>query len=294
MRREGMERLCQDLQEGKIPFLGPEDEFRWSGCTLCGLCCLDTDILLTPYDILRLRRHLGCTTSDLLTRGLVEVFPGGSSGLPLAMIAFRSAEGKPSVCPFLIPVVDARKLGELTLGQGKLSLEDLEAARIPDRFACGVYPVRPTVCRSSPLGRLTMWPVDEHSPRLFYHPPGSFCPAIQKEGRTQVARWIDDNDIKPYWDASEALQRLCSTMLGKGLVMKDSTEQAVAILWRLAASILYDFDAVSLVLDESAKNRTEEDIGEDMKFLAQLFRMVETVADSIPHVKEIPDGKLGR
>ena len=63
-----LNRLYKNMEEGKVPFLGPDDDFQWSGCNMCGLCCFDTEILLNPYDILRLRRHLGMTTTDLLSK----------------------------------------------------------------------------------------------------------------------------------------------------------------------------------------------------------------------------------
>ncbi|MDA8186962.1 MAG: YkgJ family cysteine cluster protein [Dehalococcoidales bacterium] len=293
MNTRDLERLYRDVEQGKIPFLAQGDEFKWSGCTMCGLCCFDIDILLNPYDILRLRRHLSCTTSDLIQRGLVEIFPGGNSGLPLAMIKFRKVDKKTSLCPFLAPVVDGEKLRELTKGKEKPSPEDLEAARIPKRLACGIYSARPAVCRSSPLGRMSVRSKDGEGTRnLFYQPPTAFCPACQGEGRVKGAKWIEDNGVQPYWDASERFQNIFSTLFENGLVLKEGGDRAVAILWNLAAGILYDFDSLDFVTKEFPQNRVREDGEEDLRLLTQLLQMVEAIATTVPQVKKMVESKV--
>ena len=282
MNTEQLERLYKDVEQGKIPFLAQQDEFKWSGCTMCGRCCFDIDILLNPYDILRLRSHLGCTTSDLIERGLVEIFPGGNSGLPLAMITFRKVDEQTSLCPFMAPVVAGEKLRELTKGKDKLNIEDLEAARIPKRLACGIYPARPTVCRSSPLGRMSVRSKEgEDTRNLFYQPPTPSCPACQGEGHVKVGKWIEDNNVQPYWDASERFQNLFPTLFDNGLVLREGGDRAIGILWNLAAGILYDFDALDVVTQEFPQNRTREDSEEDQRLLTLLFQMVEAIATMV-------------
>ena len=290
MNTEQLERLYKDVQQGKVPFLAQKDNLKWSGCTMCGRCCFDIDILLNPYDILKLRRHLGCTTSDLIERGLVEIFPGGNSGLPLAMITFHKVDEETSLCPFAAPVVDGAKLRELAKGKDKLTIEDLEVVRIPKRLACGVYPARPAVCRSSPLGRMSIRSKEGDDTRnLFYQPPIPSCPACQGEGQVKVAKWIEDNDVQPYWDASERFQNLFPTLFDNGLVLKEGGDRAVGMLWNLAAGVLYDFDALDLVTKEFPQNRTREDGGEDQRLLTQLFQIVEAIAITLPQMNEMSE-----
>lgn len=290
MNTEQLERLYKDVEQGKVAFLAQEDEFQWSGCTMCGRCCFDIDILLNPYDILRLRRHLGCTTSDLIERGLVEIFPGGNSGLPLAMITFRKVEEETSLCPFLAPVVDGQKLRELTKAKDKLTMEDLEAARILKRLACGIYPARPTVCRSSPLGRISIGSKDGGNTRnLFYQPPIPSCPACQGEGQVKVAKWIEDNNVQPYWDASERFQNLFPTLFDKGLVLREGVDRATVVLWNVAAAILYDFDSLDHLSQEFPQNRYREDADEDKRLLSHLFQIVEALV--APRAQKSIDGK---
>ena len=288
MKTEHLERFCGDVAQGRVPLLTLKDEFQWSGCTMCGLCCFGTDTVLSPYDILRIRRHLGCTTSDLIQRGLVEVFAGGSSGLPLAMIALRKLDNGGKVCPFLQPVVDGQKSRERTKGKGEPSPEDVKAARTPKRLACGVYPARPAVCRSSPLGRLTVLSKRaEDTKHVFCHPPTASCRAIQGEGRVRVADWIKDNGVQPYWDASERFNRLFSVMLRNGLVLREGIDRPVATLWTLAATILYDFDAVEVLAREFPQNRRREDAEEDRRLLSRLCQLVEMIVKSLPPAKDV-------
>ena len=56
-------------------------------------CCRDLNQFLTPYDILRLRAHLGVTTGEFLSRHASE-HTGPETGLPIITLRtdFRNGE----------------------------------------------------------------------------------------------------------------------------------------------------------------------------------------------------------
>jgi len=84
-------------------------------------CCRRLNLVLTPYDVLRLKARLGLESGDFIER--YTVVASGQNGWPLPRLAMREdAEG---TCPFLAD-------------QG-----------------CGVYADRPGACRTYPLGRAT-------------------------------------------------------------------------------------------------------------------------------------------
>ncbi|MCB2186141.1 MAG: YkgJ family cysteine cluster protein [Deltaproteobacteria bacterium] len=84
-------------------------------------CCRRLNLVLTPYDVLRLRTHLGLTCLEFLERHAI-VEPG-QNGWPLPRLKMNEdAEG---ACPFVSPA------------------------------GCTVYPDRPGACRMYPLGRAT-------------------------------------------------------------------------------------------------------------------------------------------
>ena len=68
--------------------LGLDDEFRFrchKGIACFNKCCENADVLLTPYDVLRLARRFGLTTREFIDRYTVdaELDPHGTPGLKL-------------------------------------------------------------------------------------------------------------------------------------------------------------------------------------------------------------------
>ncbi len=96
-------------------------------------CCKKIDISLTPYDILRLQKHLKLTSNEFLSQYTIP-FEMDKDGMPGVKI--KTTEDNPA-CPFL--------------------QED----------GCGVYEDRPTVCRYYALGLMSMRkensPTDENA-----------------------------------------------------------------------------------------------------------------------------------
>ncbi|RKZ92400.1 MAG: YkgJ family cysteine cluster protein [Candidatus Parabeggiatoa sp. nov. 1] len=85
-------------------------------------CCKRIDILLTPYDILRLKKRLALTANEFLAQYTVP-YEMDSHGMP--GIKIRTADDNPA-CPFL------------------------------SEEGCSVYEDRPTVCRYYALGLMSM------------------------------------------------------------------------------------------------------------------------------------------
>ncbi len=83
-------------------------------------CCRDLNQFLTPYDILRLKTHLGLSSGEFLAQ-YTSRHIGPESGLPI--VALRPKAGQERICPF----VSSR--------------------------GCTVYVDRPSSCRTYPLVR---------------------------------------------------------------------------------------------------------------------------------------------
>ena len=104
----------------------PTIERREKFCFHCGTdvpcfnaCCRDLELVLQPFDVLRLRKALGLSSRDFIHRsGEPTLLDAGFPAIRLKML--EDAEG---TCPF---VEDA---------------------------GCSVYPHRPAACRMYPLGR---------------------------------------------------------------------------------------------------------------------------------------------
>lgn len=104
--------------------LKADDMFCFSchrGVSCWNACCHDADVMLTPYDILRLSRRLTIRPGEFVDRYAFES-EWERAGLPMARLRMRGEDGK-----------------------GACVLLDGDAG-------CGVYADRPVTCRYYPLG----------------------------------------------------------------------------------------------------------------------------------------------
>ena len=104
------------------------------GIACWNACCGNIDIALTPYDILRLKRRLGLTSSEFLVQYTLpyEMEKDGITGVKL----------KP--------------------------VENGSACRFMTADGCDVYSDRPTACRYYPVALLSMRRQDEYTDRSSY------------------------------------------------------------------------------------------------------------------------------
>lgn len=104
------------------------------GISCWNACCANIDISLTPYDIVRLKKHLGITSTEFLREYTVpyEMEKDGIAG-----VKFRPVDGG-TACRFMKPE------------------------------GCGVYADRPTACRYYPVALLSMRKQDEYTDTQSY------------------------------------------------------------------------------------------------------------------------------
>jgi Fe-S-cluster containining protein len=138
-------------------------------CRGCGhLCCVDTEVLVTPPEAARLiwylRRHLEL---DAYPRDngfqWGAMFLGGSSGLPVVQLNFIPLDKtKPDGsrhCPFLAPVYGANH-------------------RWLNMAWCAVRQARPGACRIYPVGRM-IGQADPNQPENWQYRVVSRCPGFE-------------------------------------------------------------------------------------------------------------------
>lgn len=208
-------------------------------------CCQTPTVILSPYDLLRLKQGLGITSTALLERYTrQEIEP--NSNLPVVFIdAFRSPEGG---CPFL--------------GEG----------------GCTVYPHRPAACRLFPLtmgSRLTPDGVEDH----YFCRRLDYCRGFDAEPEWTVASWMADQGFVEYDQGRrEWLKILLKAALTEELL-------ADALVQDLFATLAYDLDRFRrLVLDPvflEAYDLKAEDINnlqtDDLALLKFSYRLLPTV-----------------
>jgi Fe-S-cluster containining protein len=110
--------------ESAFVSIEPDAPFRFAchpGVACFNECCRDLNQLLTPYDVLRLKRGLGLKSQHFLVQYTLR-HTGPGSGLPV--VTLKPADPERLTCAFVTP------------------------------GGCRVYPDRPSSCRMYPLVRL--------------------------------------------------------------------------------------------------------------------------------------------
>lgn len=158
--------------------LGLEERFRFrchKGIACFNKCCENTDILLTPYDVVRLKNRLDLSSREFIDRYTrdSELDAHGTPGLKLGHRAGSAA------CVFLAP------------------------------GGCGVYEDRPAACRYYALGMMSMRRKDSSADEDSYfvvkedHCLGHFEPHEQT-----VGEYRREQDVERYDEANREWRRI--------------------------------------------------------------------------------------
>jgi Fe-S-cluster containining protein len=187
--------------------LAPGTTFRFA-CTprvpCFNACCRDLQQVLTPYDVLCLKRFLKLSASEFLRRYTIDA-TGPGTGLPVVSLRFNPDDDL--ACPFVTA------------------------------HGCRVYPARPASCRTYPLARglsrnRATGQLAEHW-AVIREP---HCRGFESRQTHTVGTWIDDQDIAEYNRFNDTLLDLITL---KHRIHPGPLAPAIASRVRTA---LYDLD----------------------------------------------------
>jgi len=159
--------------------LGPDDSFRFAcdpGVSCFNACCRDLNQFLTPYDTLRLARHMGMDSGDFLSR-YTGVHTGPQTGLPV--VTLKPGDKVFSTCPFV------------------------------SEEGCRVYADRPASCRIYPLIRVltrSRETGEAHARYMLLKEP--HCHGFSHGVPQTVRQWMADQGLYPYNEINDALMTL--------------------------------------------------------------------------------------
>ncbi len=131
-------------------------------------CCSNIDILLTPYDILRLKNRLRLSSGEFLSK-YAYVMIDEKSSLPHVMLKMQDDENK--TCPFVTPE------------------------------GCTVYADRPANCRYYPIGQGTLKKSGEKGPEdeeFYFFINEAHCLGYQEDKEWTIESWRIDQEVKAY------------------------------------------------------------------------------------------------
>ena len=195
----------QVLKDG--PRLGLDDTFRF-GChnklDCFNHCCHDVNILLTPYDIIRMKNRVGMKSEDFLDRYCVIPF---SENLKYPIVMLKMSDDDELSCPFL---------------------------KTPD--GCSIYEDRPWSCRMYPLGRAAPPKQDTREETFYFLVSEEFCKGHETDKEWTVAQWLDNQGVSDYDQMGGFFQEIAQHERLQGA--EDLSVEALDMLFM----VCYDID----------------------------------------------------
>ncbi len=129
-------------------------------------CCAGLRLILTPYDILRLKNRLRLSSGEFLERH-TDIDEENPSRFP--MVKLRMTRDESRSCPFVT------------------------------RQGCAVYEDRPGACRLYPLGRASArTPGEERLKEKFFLVREPHCMGFQEEKTWTVSQWLNHEGMPDY------------------------------------------------------------------------------------------------
>jgi uncharacterized protein len=244
-----------NLQVVRPVKLTPESRFRFRchpGVSCFTACCGKTTLILTPYDILRLKQRLGITSTEFLER-YTRRDVHDKSGLPLVIMDMPRYEG---ICPFVRPVE-----------------------------GCLVYSDRPATCRYYPVGQGSLV-TEEGLEEFYFLVSEEHCKGFEEADEWTVETWKRDQGAD-YYD--EMNREWKSMMLRRSSVGKPDIDDKTADLFYM---VMYDLDRFRRFIftsrflnvfkvDEDTQQRIYDDDLELLNFGYQYLKMVLKIEDTI-------------
>ncbi|MGC1954643.1 MAG: YkgJ family cysteine cluster protein [Gammaproteobacteria bacterium] len=160
----------------EMPFQSPvqptqltlESEIQFDchpGISCFNACCKNIDITLTPYDIVRLRKHLGVTSQEFVAR-FTRPFEMDHHGMPGLKLLTKPGT---SECVFL------------------------------EESGCGVYRDRPAACRYYALGSMGMRKKDGSVVEdLYFLVKEPHCRGHEQPKTLTVRQYRQEQGVEPY------------------------------------------------------------------------------------------------
>lgn len=216
------------------PRLGLDDKFSFScqpGISCFNHCCVDVNIFLSPYDVLRLRKRLGMNSEEFLDKYAIMPIQRDMT-TPVVMVKMDEDEGK--ACPFLT------------------------------EKGCGVYTDRPWPCRMYPLGLAS--PGEGSGEEQFYFLlKEDVCQGHEAGQEYTVSEWMTTQEIEEYNEMGKLYSEI---MLHPKIVDgKELAPRPLNMLWTACYDLdkfrhfLFDtsfFDKFDIDADEIERLKTDD------------------------------------
>ncbi len=149
------------------PLTGNTFKFRcYKGIECFTKCCADLKLVLTPYDILRMKNRLGIPSDNFLDK-YTDQETDSQSRFPMVRLKMNQDEKRS--CPFVSP------------------------------DGCTIYEDRPGACRIYPLGRAATKPdVRTNALEKFFLVIEDHCLGFQEDREWTIEEWMKNEGVYEY------------------------------------------------------------------------------------------------
>jgi Fe-S-cluster containining protein len=234
--------------------LTPESRFKFRchpGVSCFTECCGKTTIILTPYDILRLKNRLNMKAADFLAK-YTRTEAHDKSGFPMVIMDMPRFENR---CPFVRPVT-----------------------------GCTVYNDRPATCRYYPIGQGSLI-TEEGLDEFFFYVREQHCRGYEEEAEWTVTSWRQDQGVDQYDEMNREWKIMMLRRAENGGPVTDERGN------RLFAMVMYDLDQFRnfvfksrflqiFSVDDEVREKIWDDDDELLKFGYQYIKMALKIADA--------------
>ena len=235
------------------------------GISCFNACCKHADLLLTPYDIIRLKNRLGMSSTDFLAKHAVPFEMDGSGTPGLKM---RTEDENP-VCLF---VTDE---------------------------GCSVYEDRPSACRYYPVGLMAMRAKDAATEEAHYFlVKEDHCKGHAENNTVTIKQYREEQGVEEYDDLNKEWYQIMLKKRSSGPVIGKPSETSLQMFFMAS----YDIDRFRrFVMSDSFKTvydldeKTFAELNDDIKLMKFGFRLLKQVLfgeNTIPEKEGALDERL--
>ena len=202
-------------------------------------CCAKLSLILTPYDILRIKNRLGLPSDDFLDE-YTEIVVEKNNRFPTVRLKMKTDEKQ--TCPFVT------------------------------REGCAVYEDRPAACRLYPLGRASAI-VDgqENAREKFFIVAESHCLGLQEKKSWTLDDWLVHEGVNEYNAINDQWLEIITSSKGLGATIDPAKKYQMFFMasYNLDNFKKFLFESRFFDLFDVASDLKEEMAGDDvvlMKF----------------------------
>ncbi len=233
-------------------------------------CCKHTEMLLTPYDVVRMRKRLGLSSKEFLEK-YTHIHIDEKSSHPFAVL--RMLDEEDGRCPFVTP------------------------------DGCSIYEDRPANCRYYPVGKGIMvkdsptgpGPVD-----FFFFIREPNCRGYEGEKEWTIEAWRSNQGVDHYDEMNKEWQEIQLRRDNPGMPKLDQNKQSLIYMASYDLDKFRQFvfeskflDVFDLDSEEIEKLRTDDIalMKFGFKYLKYVLMLEETLKIKQEHLKQASPAK---